>query len=63
LKKKCLLSSINSSSKKPDRTSIPLSSNCLIPDPETFGFGSLIPITTFLIPDLIIASVQGPVLP
>ena len=62
LKKNLLLVFI-SSSMTPTDTFMPVWVSFLIPLPATIGFGSIQPITTFLIPDLIIASVQGPVLP
>ena len=42
---------------------MPASFSFLIPWPETKGLGSTTPITIFLIPELIIFSVHGGVLP
>ena len=45
------------------KTSTPAASNAAIPPPLTFGFGSLLAITTRLTPASISAELQGPVRP
>src|SRR4030095_12137082 len=58
-----LLSRVHSSDKIPSFTRTPAFRSLTIPVPECFGLGSVAPMTTFLSPALIIASVHGAVRP